>query len=172
MVREYNKRFVKEIRPRIKLYKFDDLPEDIQDKLINDYYEFYGSLMSEDLTNYAKEMMKELLDKNKFTEISDLEIPEWDIYSRYLHSTFKGYSPDNKYEISWKKGNLDYIMDNEYNEVTDDEIVEEITDNIKDIEKKTLNEITKSYEQMTDIETIKEQLRDYLYDINGKQYTE
>jgi galactose-1-phosphate uridylyltransferase len=73
MAREYIKRYEKEIRPRIKLYKFENLPEDVQEKVINDEIKFKEDIIIEDLQEYSDYQMIDLPDKiyDKISEIID-----------------------------------------------------------------------------------------------------
>lgn len=64
MAREYIKRYEKEIRPRIKLYKFENLPEDVQEKIINDEIEFKEDIITDDLQEFGKDILSEYLVKN------------------------------------------------------------------------------------------------------------
>lgn len=163
-----SRKYEKEIRPRIKLYKFENLSEDVQNKLIDHEIEFYGEVMVDELSDYAKEEMPILFAKKGFKNV-DLQIDEWDISRNYIEISME-FNFDG-FELSYRKGLLEaHDYDNyEYLDIPN-KLHDKIMERIREVKAAMLSEMRDDYESRTDPEFIKEDLIEQgnLYTADGE----
>ena len=167
MVRTYKKRkYEKEIRPRIKLYKFENLPEDVQDKMIEHEREFASEIATDDLSDYANEEIPELLEREGFKDISGFELGDWDLYGNLLN--FEVKFKYKNYIFNYDKNNLtSYDM-----EEIPDNVYEEAKGKIRNVKSEMLRLMNDSYEASFNSDNIRKFLieEDELYDIKGDRH--
>ena len=172
MVRTYKKRkYEKEIRPRIKLYKFENLPEDMQDKMIEHEQEFASEIATEDLSSYANDEIPELLKKEGFKDVSGFKLGDWDLYENVLN--FDVSFVYKRFSFEYHKGHLSPYEygDYEMREIPDD-IAEEAENKIHHVKSEMLKLMNKSYEASLNPDNIRDLLIEEgeLYDINGDRH--
>jgi hypothetical protein len=172
MVRTYKKRkYEKEIRPRIKLYKFENVPEDIQNKMIEHEQEFASEIATEDLSSYANEEIPELLKREGFKDVSGFELGDGDLYEGILN--FDVSFVYKRFGFEYNKGHLipfeygDYSM----KEIPDN-VYEEAKSKIEHVKSEMLKLMNKSYEASINPDNIRNFLIEEgeLYDINGDRH--
>ena len=167
MVRNYIKRkYEKEIRPRIKLYKFENLPEDVQDKMIEHEQEFYSEIATDDLSDYANEEIPELLEREGFKDISGFELGDWDLYGNLLN--FEVKFKYKNYIFNYDKNNLtSYDMED-----IPDKVYDEVKGKIRNVKSEMLRLMNDSYEASINPDNIRKFLieEDELYDIKGDRH--
>lgn len=166
MAREYIKRYEKEIRPRIKLYKFENLPEDVQEKIINDEIEFKEDIITDDLQEFGKDILSEYLVKNGI-KLNEIKLEGWDIYSRELNFSFDGTY--KKYDINYKNNSINSYSDYEMINLPD-KIYDKISEIIDEAKEETLASMKSYYENSTDPDYVKKDLIEegHLYTIKGE----
>jgi hypothetical protein len=167
MAREYIKRYEKEIRPRIKLYKFENLPEDVQEKVINDEIQFREDILLEELQDFGEDVLSEYLVNKGINLNSQVKLETWDIYERELTFSFDGTY--KKYNINYKDGNINSYSDYEMNDLPD-KIYDKISEIIDEAKEETLASIKSYYENYTDSDNVKKDLIEegHLYTIKGE----
>lgn len=172
MVRTYKKRkYEKEIRPRIKLYKFENLPDDMQDKMIEHEREFASEIATDDLSDYANEEIPELLEREGFKDISGFELGDWDLYENELN--FGVSFVYKRFSFEYHKGHLNPYEygDYEMKEIPDN-VYEEAKGKIRNVKSEMLRLMNDSYEASFNSDNIRKFLieEDELYDIKGDRH--
>ncbi len=165
MVRKVTSRkYEKEIRPRIKLYKFENLSEDVQEKIINSEIEFREDILLDDLSQVGTDILTEYLVKNGIEFESTPKVTSWDLSENYIHFKFSG---------QYKKYYIDYNSES-YSDAESADIPEKIYYKFLDIVDKAKKEALKAmkadYNYSTDPEYIKRDLIEQgnLYTVNGE----
>ena len=168
MVRKVTSRkYEKEIRPRIKLYKFENLSEDVKEKLINEEMQLQSDILVDDLSQYGVDVISQYLVKNGIKLDSLPNITSWDLDSHSLEFKF-----DGKYKGYYIDYDGRYI--NSYTDAELADIPEKIYDKILDIvshaKEEALKAMERSYMSSTDPKYIEESLIEHgdLYTANGE----
>ena len=172
MVRTYKKRkYEKEIRPRIKLYRFENLPEDMQDKIIEHEQEFASEIATEDLSSYANDEIPELLKKEGFKDVSGFKLGDWDLYENELN--FGVSFVYKRFSFEYHEGHLNPYEygDYEMKEIPDN-VYEEAKNKIEHVKSEMLKLMNKSYEASINQDNIRKFLIEEgeLYDIKGDRH--
>lgn len=173
MVRKIRSRkWEREIRPRIKLYKFENLDEDVQNKLIQEQAEFYSDYLIDDIDNEGKEIFRESLEAENFKDI-DFKFEEWDLDRNYLYTSGSAYY--GKYTVTWKhdnwKNEFEVVETDDYGVEAPEKTYNLIKEIIENEEKHTLKAMRDSYNYAMDYDNIKKDLieQDYLYTADGER---